>query len=721
MAPSVVTSSAVFGKLWDKVDLDKNGTLSVDELRAMSQCLKDSGFQMAGIVASILKNSDLSNDGQISREEWDTYTNMIKYPEHILAMIVQTIDNISAKDVQAVLDKLQSNIPSGWVKNAIADGKVTYTNQELDLHATSIEQTWATHVIKKPPPGFLKVESRTRPGQYSYYHKASGTRVQNVEQAWALKIELDEKPKSANKTAPAPRDAAVHRQPTRTLRNTSMMKPDMVAMPPGFVDTEFPPNATSIGQVQEENPSSRLRISKEKKDAIKWIRLPELVRLTYPGAETVLFDDCIEPNDLTQGQVGDCWLLASIAGLAEFPSAVKNLFVDEYNSEGKYAINLYDLATDKWECVVIDDSVPCLYEEDWSDVPCHFNDKGQLSYQVPSADYKPPMHWVPLFARLSGPEIWPLLLEKAVAKFCGGAYANIAGGHEPFAYIMFTGYPIVYVYQRPRKDENATSAELGVWERGQSQYDPRVGRKRPTCGYKKLDDQPLRDGDQFFKKLVSYDLRNYLMGASITAFEQPASILGYFQPNGIVLGHAYSLISATYVNETLKNGSVKTWNMVQLRNPHGAGSKTGATEWNGRWSDNSPLWKEHPQVADALNFECVDDGLFWMECCDFCDIFDRIHILAKSMEQPRAQEALERRSTKGDFGIGVEGLDTTNKNALDYRRMTIQIDPFQNAPKWVSQKGINGLMQWYKEKGTLSTFLSMNPWMKERAEKAGLL
>jgi calpain-15 len=41
-----------------------------------------------------------------------------------------------------------------------------------------------------------------------------------------------------------------------------------------------------------------------------------------------LFEGKIEPNDIKQGQLGDCYLLTALACLAEYPERIKKLFVD---------------------------------------------------------------------------------------------------------------------------------------------------------------------------------------------------------------------------------------------------------------------------------------------------------------------------------------------------------------------------------------------------------
>jgi calpain-15 len=45
-----------------------------------------------------------------------------------------------------------------------------------------------------------------------------------------------------------------------------------------------------------------------------------------------LFDSGIEPNDIKQGELGDCYYLSSLSVLAEYPKMIERLFeTKEYN------------------------------------------------------------------------------------------------------------------------------------------------------------------------------------------------------------------------------------------------------------------------------------------------------------------------------------------------------------------------------------------------------
>ena len=72
------------------------------------------------------------------------------------------------------------------------------------------------------------------------------------------------------------------------------------------------------------------------------------------------------------------------------------------------------------------------------------------------------------------------------------------------------------------------------------------------------------------------------------------------------MGHAYTLLSVCQVLDD--NGY--TINLVKLRNPWGSG------EWNGDWSDKSPLWTD--EIRGQVDFYSdKDDGIFWMDFDDF--------------------------------------------------------------------------------------------------------
>ena len=128
----------------------------------------------------------------------------------------------------------------------------------------------------------------------------------------------------------------------------------------------------------------------------------------------------IEPSDVTQGLLGDCYLLAAISALAEKPRRIREIFLSpSVTASGAYAVRFYinGEPTD----VVIDDHFPC--------------------FEDPEKDC-----WA--FSRgTSEVEIWVLLLEKAYAKVYG-SFERIEGGKPYQAFNTLTGFPSDIIFHQ---------------------------------------------------------------------------------------------------------------------------------------------------------------------------------------------------------------------------------------------------------------------------------
>lgn len=167
-----------------------------------------------------------------------------------------------------------------------------------------------------------------------------------------------------------------------------------------FTDTEFPPNQASIGDVKC-------------KTEVKWKRARDIALTGNVNEKdkkmSKLFEKGIEPSDIAQGQLGDCWLLSALAALAEQPETIQNCFLtDAFNPRGKYKFRLWDDVSKAFVVVHVDDYIPV-------------GSDGQ-----------------PIFSHPKGNEMWVMLIEKAIAKMCG-SYANIEGGYPLFAMRAITG------------------------------------------------------------------------------------------------------------------------------------------------------------------------------------------------------------------------------------------------------------------------------------------
>lgn len=401
----------------------------------------------------------------------------------------------------------------------------------------------------------------------------------------------------------------------------------------GWIDESFPHDEKSLGM---------------KKDC-DWVRAQDLT-------DAPALFSAVEPADACQGALGDCWLIAALAGVAEFPNYIRNHLFEtkELKEDGKYRIRLYDWTKKDWEIIEIDDYIPCK----------------------PRKWYEPQA--VSLFAQVSNKQLYVVLMEKAFAKF-NGSYKALTGGLSCLAWVAMTGETDLLWWSRERHQPkwDVIGSRGLVVRAGCDLESEKVGRlshgavfeEVEKFGYrihfKKLEGEgpdegwlscyisgykvakcrdpiqwhqkklaiprkiqfysgPYRDPvaqvdqDTMWKNLEGYDRANFLLGASVHNDKKGE----HRREDGLVEGHAYSII---HVVER------KGFKLVCCRNPWG-----NKMEWNGPWCDQSEEWTSHPELAESLGVDEKADGLFWMDWESFGQTFTTIQVCPTSMPGNRA-------------------------------------------------------------------------------------
>jgi len=331
-----------------------------------------------------------------------------------------------------------------------------------------------------------------------------------------------------------------------------------------FTDKQFKPDIKSLGDIGGDSANKE----SGKTDAdVEWLRVGKITK----SGKMQLFGDTVDARDICQGALGDCWLLAAMACLAEHHGAIHAIFRSkERDPRGKYKLRLYDGVEKEWHNIVIDDYIPC-------------NAKAWAKDQTIK----------PLFTQPNGNELWAVLLEKAFAKFCG-SYANLEGGSTIWALRAMTGDHARWFEQ---------DKERKTWLRKDlvNKKDPKDRRAHGL----RVQDEKI-DHDMMFEILQKYDKLNSVLCASGASGE-----------DGLVEGHAYSILQVK---------KVKKIRLIQIRNPWGSG------EWRGDWSDKSSKWKEFPDVKSAVGFEELDDGAFWMSWEDYIQHWRKIGVVDRTID-----------------------------------------------------------------------------------------
>ncbi len=164
-----------------------------------------------------------------------------------------------------------------------------------------------------------------------------------------------------------------------------------------YVDDDFAPNIQSLVGDNLVNRSTW--------KAYSWLRPEHFMDSSRP---VELFSGKIEPTDILQGHLGDCYFLSTVASIAEHPERIARIFNIDFPNKSKeevldlcrrfgcYGVRIYDMGIPTE--VILDDFLPCISRSQG-----------------------------PAFTNSSQHEIRVLLLEKAWAKI-NFSYDNIEAG-----------------------------------------------------------------------------------------------------------------------------------------------------------------------------------------------------------------------------------------------------------------------------------------------------
>lgn len=271
--------------------------------------------------------------------------------------------------------------------------------------------------------------------------------------------------------------------------------------------------------------------------------------------------------DVNQGGLGNCWFMAGLQSVTMNKKLMKIVLNPKKNSfkedryDGKFIFRFFNCGS--WEEVIIDDLIPCVkkgHNGNWQ--PCYADlsilsgsDIGKINKYDPNVEF------------------WPLLIEKAYAKFCGG-YEKLEGGfqHEALAHLA-----------------GAVGYEISNFPKNEFNDFTGCNEVEKIEVYNEIEDKILDGGFLFACRMLD-STRNGIHGL-----------------------HAYSIIDAFTTFD-------KAYRLICIKNPWGQGEGR-----NLDFNDTSCFWKDYPKEKKYLKQKVRNDGEFWMRLDDFLTIFDSLY------------------------------------------------------------------------------------------------
>jgi len=289
-----------------------------------------------------------------------------------------------------------------------------------------------------------------------------------------------------------------------------------------FTDSAFPARRKSLGIGQEVHRRDWKR--KKNWNALEWRRASTIRK------GNALFCTPIEPNDIAQGDLGNCYFMAALGALAARGQgdAIRKLFppAGQHPERGLYTCRLF--ASGVEHEIEIDDLLPCTVQH----APPGTFFPGYGTTRVETA-----------FANPVRGELWVPLLEKAWAKL-HGSYGRTSGGSPGKSLEDLTGAPNYKILTQTlmNKASSSSNGQQQLWAILRE-----AEKQRYPCCASAITEAELDKTTRIVR------------GAAAAA-------------KGLTLQHAYTVMGTYTVPQ--KYGGQR---LVRLRNPHGRHS------WQGDW------------------------------------------------------------------------------------------------------------------------------------------
>ena len=293
-------------------------------------------------------------------------------------------------------------------------------------------------------------------------------------------------------------------------------------------------------------------------------------------------------NDVKQGAIGDCWLIGALSVLATRDELLQGFAKLKIDPNA-------DITDDVAQAMSMGVYPPMFHLYQKKGIWC-FRFFKEMKWRYVIIDDRLPCNRanrLPIFGTCTNlTELWVPLIEKAYAKL-HRCYESLISGFLDDALTDLTGLVSEKVKLHNNRDE--------------------------------FPHKSIESTDWLWGRLQTECKNKTMLGCSVQGGATEHQVMENNMPTGVLAGHAYGILDVFEIPKT--GGKRPVSRLLRIRNPW------GNTEWNRKWSDNSPEIDNAKIAIEAyskglsLDERWVpgeDDGSFLMCFKDWRNIYNNL-------------------------------------------------------------------------------------------------